>query len=158
MRRLVLVSVAGAVGSAVLGALAVGAAAVVGVRVGTRRVVVEGRSMVPTFEPGDRLLVVRLPRRWPVRPGDVVAFGDPREPDRLLVKRVGAAGDGWVTVVGDNPAESTDSRSFGVVDRGEVWGRVWYRYAPAARAGRVRRRPHADPVRGVLAPRVNPTP
>ncbi|HTX62457.1 MAG TPA: nickel-type superoxide dismutase maturation protease, partial [Acidimicrobiales bacterium] len=139
VRRLVLVSAAGALASAVLGALVAGAAAVVGVRAATRRVVVEGRSMVPSFEPGDRLLVVRLPRRWPLWPGDVVALPDPRTPGRLLVKRVDAAGTGRVWVVGDNPAESTDSRSFGPVDRAEVWGRVLYRYAPAARAGRIRR-------------------
>ena len=100
---------------------------------------VEGRSMLPTFEPGDRLLVVRLPRAWPVRPGDVVALPDPRVPGRLLVKRVSAASAGRLTVTGDNPAESTDSRSFGPVDRAQVWGRVCYRYAPAARSGRVRR-------------------
>ncbi len=124
-----------------LGAVGIGAAAFVGARFGTRRVVVEGRSMAPTLEPGDRLLVVRLPRWWPVRPGDVVAFADPREPDRLLVKRVGAADERCVTVTGDNIEESTDSRSFGPVDRAEVWGRALYRYAPPARAGRVSRRP-----------------
>lgn len=140
VRPLVLVFLAGALGSLVLGALGAGAAAVVGVRLGTRRVVVEGRSMLPTFEPGDRLLVVRLPRWWPLRPGDVVALADPGVPDRLLVKRVSATGARRVTVTGDNLAESTDSRSFGPVDRGEVWGRVCYRYAPRARAGRVRRR------------------
>lgn len=122
-----------------LGVLGAGAAVVAGARLGTRRVVVDGRSMVPAFEPGDRLLVVRLPRWWPVQPGDVVAFADPRAPDRMLVKRVGETGDGRVTVVGDNLAESTDSRQFGPVDRHEVWGRVCYRYAPRARAGRVSR-------------------
>jgi nickel-type superoxide dismutase maturation protease len=140
-RRVIVVSAAGMLGSAVLGALGLAAAAVVGARFGTRRVAVEGRSMAPTFEPGDRLLVVRLPRRWPVQPGEVVACRDPRDPDRLLVKRVSIVGDEWVTVTGDNPAESTDSRSFGPVDRDEVWGRVCYRYSPPARAGRVRRRP-----------------
>jgi nickel-type superoxide dismutase maturation protease len=141
VRRTVLVSAAGVAGAAVLGAVGVVAAAVLGAHLGTRRVAVEGPSMVPTFEPGDRLLVVRLPRRWPVRPGDVVALADPRAPERLLVKRVAAAEAGLVTLVGDNPLESTDSRDFGPVERTEVWGRVSYRYAPAGRAGRVRRRP-----------------
>ncbi len=101
--------------------------------------------MAPSLEPGDRLLVVRLARRWPVRPGDVVALSDPRTPDRLLVKRVSAVGAGRVTVLGDNPAESTDSRSFGPVARAEVWGRACYRYAPFARAGRVAREPSLVP-------------
>jgi nickel-type superoxide dismutase maturation protease len=91
--------------------------------------------MLPTLEPGDRLLVVRLPRRWPVRPGDLVALRDPRTPDRLLVKRVAAASSRRVTVAGDNAVESTDSRAFGPVDRAAIWGRVRYRYAPLARAG-----------------------
>ncbi len=141
VRRLVVLFAAGVVGSLVVGALGLVAAAVVGVRLGTRRVVVEGRSMVPAFDPGDRLLVVRLPRWWPLWPGDVVALSDPREPGRLLVKRVRAAGEVWVTVIGDNAAESTDSTRFGPVDRVDVWGRACYRYAPRGRAGRVRRTP-----------------
>ena len=140
-RRLALLFAAGVVGSIVVGALGLVAAAVVAVRRGTRRVVVEGRSMAPTFDPGDRLLVVRLPRWWPLWPGDVVALSDPREPDRLLVKRVLTAGEVWVTVAGDNVAESTDSRSFGPVDRLDVWGRACYRYAPRGRAGPVKRTP-----------------
>ncbi|MGH8988160.1 MAG: nickel-type superoxide dismutase maturation protease [Acidimicrobiales bacterium] len=140
MRRLVVVSVVGMLSSAVLGALGIGAAVLAGLRLGTRRVVVEGRSMVPALEPGDRLLVARLARWWPVRPGDVVAVSDPREPDRLLVKRVRTAGGGSVTLTGDNAAESTDSGTFGPVDRTQVWGRVVYRYRPSHRAGRVARR------------------
>lgn len=108
---------------------------------GMRRVVVEGRSMVPAFQPGDRVLVARLPRAWPLRPGIVVAVPDPREPDRLLLKRVAVAGParpgGAVVLAGDNAEASTDSRTFGPVARQEVWGRVVYRYAPAGRAGRI---------------------
>lgn len=96
-----------------------------------RLVVVEGDSMRPTLEPGDRLVVLRLPPRV----GDVVAV---EHGGRVLVKRVaGLAGDG-VTVQGDNAAASTDSRSFGPVPRSAVLGRAVYRYAPTARAGRVR--------------------
>ncbi len=118
----------------------IGLGVLVAVRLGTRRIVVEGRSMLPTFEPGDRLLVVRIPRRWPLGRGAVVAVPDPRMPDRLLVKRVEAASSRLVTVTGDNPSESTDSRSFGPVDRATVWGRACYRYAPRARRGWVGRR------------------
>lgn len=92
--------------------------------------------MWPAFEPGDRLVVVRLPRRWPVRAGDVVALADPRRPDRLLVKRATQTHAGRVTVAGDNASESTDSRDFGPVERSAVWGRVVYRYAPPGRTGR----------------------
>lgn len=110
-----------------------GAMAVVAVR--PRRIVVEGRSMEPTLAPGDRLLAVRARR---VRAGDVVAVRDPRRPDRILVKRVGAVLEDGVVVRGDNESASTDSRRFGPVEPGAVVGRVVRRYAPAWRAGPVR--------------------
>lgn len=97
-----------------------------------RRVTVAGASMLPAFEPGDRLLVVPALR---VRPGQVVAVIDPREPGRLLVKRVHACSAATVDVRGDNDAASTDSRSFGPVDRARVVGRVLYRYGPPERTG-----------------------
>jgi nickel-type superoxide dismutase maturation protease len=88
--------------------------------------------MRPTLEPGDRLLVLRRA----VRAGDLVAVVDPRLPSRLMVKRVVAVDvDGSVTVAGDDPPASTDSRHFGRVPRDLVRGRVVYRYAPTARAG-----------------------
>lgn len=93
--------------------------------------------MSPAFEPGDRVLFVRLPARWPVRTGAVVALPDPRRPERLLVKRVVAETPERLTVMGDNAEESTDSRHFGAVAREAVWGLAVYRYAPAGRTGRV---------------------
>jgi nickel-type superoxide dismutase maturation protease len=100
-----------------------------------RFVVVDGESMCPTLVPGDRVLV--LHRR--ARVGDVVALRDPRVPERTIVKRVHDIVDGGLDVRGDNAGASTDSRTFGTVDRRAVLGRVVYRYAPASRAGRVRR-------------------
>jgi len=44
------------------------------------RVEVSGASMLPALRPGDRLVVLRLPRRWPLRPGQLVALRDPRTP------------------------------------------------------------------------------
>ena len=52
-----------------------------------------------------------------------------------LVKRVVAAGEAGLTVAGDNPAMSTDSRVFGAVP--SVLGRPVYRYHPPWRSGRV---------------------
>jgi nickel-type superoxide dismutase maturation protease len=101
-----------------------------------RRVAVHGDSMRPLLEPGDRLLVVRLRPRS----GDVVAVVDPRDPGRVLVKRVTAVDDedgGRVTVLGDNAGASTDSRTFGPVPRRLLLGRAIYRYWPEQRRGRV---------------------
>lgn len=91
--------------------------------------------MAPTLSPGDRLVV----RRWPCRPtvGALVVVADPRVPARPVVKRVAAVGPGGITVHGDNPAASTDSRTYGPVPATAVRGRVVYRYAPQDRVGRL---------------------
>lgn len=99
-----------------------------------RRVAVVGDSMRPTLEPGDRVLAVRGRRP---RPGDLVVVPDPRGGGLLLVKRVAVVGPHGITVLGDNPAASTDSRTFGPVS--DVWGRAVHRYAPPGRAGPLHR-------------------
>jgi signal peptidase I len=115
--------------------------------VGPCRVAVKGHSMAPTLLPGDHLLV--RPARA-LRRGDLVVVKDPDAEGRWVVKRVAAlpgqrvlvdgrsleAGDG-IVVLGDNAERSTDSRQYGAVSLGAVHGRVWYRYAPAARSGRL---------------------
>ena len=102
-----------------------------------RRVQVSGHSMRPALEAGDRLLVVRSRR---LRAGDIVAVPDPREPTRIVVKRVGTVGPEGVTVLGDDPDASTDSRTFGPVRPDLVQGRAVYRYWPGERRGRILRR------------------
>jgi signal peptidase I len=96
---------------------------------------VRGRSMVPTLEPGDRLVVETWTyRRRPPRVGEVVVTPDPRSPARELVKRVAAVERGRVTLRGD-AARSTDSRRFGTVPVGKVQSRATLRYWPLRRAG-----------------------
>ena len=99
------------------------------------RVEVAGDSMRPTLEPGDRLLVLRGRR---ARPGDLVTVPDPRDASRTVVKRVASVSGDGVVVRGDNPSQSTDSRSFGAVPAASVRGRVVYRYHPDHRRGQVR--------------------
>jgi inner membrane protease subunit 1 len=100
-----------------------------------RRVAVVGNSMRPTLLPTDRLLVAG--RR--LRPGHLVALRDPRNPARVIVKRVVSVdrSTGDVEVEGDNPEASTDSRAFGPVPRSLVVGRVRWRYWPPERRGRL---------------------
>jgi nickel-type superoxide dismutase maturation protease len=122
---------------AVLVLMAVGTAAMFR---SVHRVEVVGDSMTPSLMPGDRLVVMSPPwwrPPWPV-PGTVVAVRDPRLPQRLLIKRVVAVdrGAGTFEVTGDNPAASTDSRTFGPVPRSLLVGRAVYRYAPADRGVR----------------------
>lgn len=121
---------------------------------------VQGRSMYPTFQPGQWLLVRRL--NWPsppLRVGEVIVF---RREGEELVKRIvalpgqrppaegeialalardvagnpapqprGEAGnlsevvpDGHLYVLGDNLADSEDSRDFGPIPMNSVLGRV----------------------------------
>lgn len=98
------------------------------------RLEVVGDSMLPSFEPGDRVLAIE---GLPLRPGHVVAVADPRDGARLLVKRVRGVSGALVEVRGDNESASTDSRDFGPVGRSAIRGRVVYRYAPPDRAGRL---------------------
>lgn len=88
--------------------------------------------MQPTLHPGDRLVAVGGAR---LQAGDLAVVPDPRNPARLVVKRVAVAGGDALTVLGDNPGASTDSRHFGAVPLASVRGRVVYRYHPATRRG-----------------------
>jgi nickel-type superoxide dismutase maturation protease len=100
---------------------------------------VAGQSMQPALEPGDWLLVD--PDAYAIdspRPGELVLAPDPRDPDRLLIKRVGGVGpDGALELLGDSPDQSTDSRVFGTVQTAVVRGRPWFRYWPPRRIGRL---------------------
>jgi nickel-type superoxide dismutase maturation protease len=103
-------------------------------------VAVVGESMSPTLVPGDWLLAdPEAYRRRNPRVGELVLVPDPREPSRLLVKRIaGVASDGRLEVAGDHPEASTDSRTFGSIDPAGVQGRPWFRYWPRGRIGRLR--------------------
>jgi len=96
--------------------------------------------MAPTLLPGDWLLAdPEAYRRRSPRVGELVLVADPREPSRLLVKRVDAIDtNGRLDVRGDATVASTDSRVFGSVDPVSVQGRPWFRYWPVRRIGRLR--------------------
>jgi nickel-type superoxide dismutase maturation protease len=96
-----------------------------------RFAIVRGPSMVPTLRDGDRILVkIGAPRRTPV--GRVVLVELPDRP--LSVKRlVAVEPDGSVTVEGDNPYGSTDSRALGALPAEAVKGRVLARLWPRPR-------------------------
>jgi signal peptidase I len=114
-------------------------------------VTVEGRSMEPFLRAGQRALARRVPRGG-VRAGQVVVITRPElgpaaeivgwDPGRWMVKRAAAvSGDsvprvltdtadtptvppGRILVLGDNPAVSLDSRTFGPVPAERVMGVV----------------------------------
>ena len=125
--------------STLVGIAAAGAIAFVAVRSRRyERYEVAGSSMEPAIHGGDWLLVdTEAYRQRMPRPGHVVLACDPRQPSREIVKRVVQVdlhNDAWLE--GDNPEESTDSRTYGPVPRRLVVGRVKWRYWP--RPARVR--------------------
>ena len=92
--------------------------------------------MAPTLEDGDWLLV-DAGRHEPAA-GEVVVVRDPRDPGRLLVKRViETLPDGSLVVAGDHPAHRDDAGSIGRVGSDLVIGRPWLRYWPPFRFGRI---------------------
>jgi nickel-type superoxide dismutase maturation protease len=104
------------------------------------RVAIEGPSMEPTIGAGDWVIVdpAAYARRPPVA-GELVLAPDPRDEERLLIKRVESVDpDGRLRLAGDDPDHSTDSRAFGSVDPASVAGRPWFRYWPLQRFGRIR--------------------
>ena len=94
------------------------------------RVEIEGDSMSPTLSAGDWAIATRTSPR----PGDVVVLEHPKRPGFELVKRAtGRSDSGEWFVEGDNPEESTDSRSFGPVPASAIRGCVRFVYAPRLR-------------------------
>ncbi len=120
-----------------------------------------GPSMVPTFSTaGDIVLVDKVtPHLLGLRRNDVVVSVSPTNPRQTVCKRIkGLAGDeivvakrshyeqernvvvpqGRVWLEGDNPSNSTDSRSYGPVPYALVKGRVFFKVWPATASGFVR--------------------
>ncbi|MGK7913072.1 MAG: S26 family signal peptidase [Synechococcus sp.] len=113
---------------------------------------VQGGSMLPLFSDGDRLLIwhSKQPRK-----GDAIVFRDARSatsnnpPDsaehRTYLKRVAALpgeiapcwgipyqlNDSEFYVLGDNATASTDSRTFGPINRDRIIGIAILKYYPS---------------------------
>ena len=84
--------------------------------------------MQPSLEPGDRVLVRRLGRKPAPRLESVVVTWHPQRNKLRLIKRLKSVEETGLWLLGDNPAESTDSRQLGAVPSnlliGEVVGRL----------------------------------
>ena len=80
--------------------------------------------MQPTLEPGDRVLVRRLGRNPKPSLGSVVVTWHPQQSKLRLIKRLQSVEETGMWLLGDNPAESTDSRQWGAVPMKLLIGEV----------------------------------
>lgn len=86
------------------------------------RFTVKGNSMLPTLRTGQDILV----RCWlyKIKMGDIVVI---KVNGKEMVKRIRQIShDRKVFVQGDNEKESTDSRSFGLLSKDQIVGKVVY--------------------------------
>ena len=78
--------------------------------------------MLPALKNGDTVLVSP---RAKIRPGDIVAANHPYITSVKVIKRVDSIDShGSFVLRGDNPEESTDSRSFGSIAINDILGKV----------------------------------
>ncbi len=91
-----------------------------------KRFRIAGYSMLPALRPGDEVLVnLTAYRRAIPRPGDIVLARHPHRRDVRVIKRIESVlDDDRFRLSGDNPSESTDSRSFGAVPGEQILGQV----------------------------------
>jgi nickel-type superoxide dismutase maturation protease len=89
---------------------------------------IHGNSMLPNLHEGDAVLVNRLSYLLhEPKTNNIVALKDPRD-GKTLIKRIvkidSAKQNAKYFVLGDNPKESTDSRSFGWITKKDIIGKV----------------------------------
>ncbi|MBP0021459.1 MAG: nickel-type superoxide dismutase maturation protease [Cyanobacteria bacterium SBLK] len=95
-----------------------------------RRFRISGNSMLPLLKPGEEILIdLQAYRNTFPRVGDLVIARHPQKPELKIVKRVAwVVENGDCFLQGDNPKESTDSRTFGVVRRDYILGKATSRF------------------------------
>ena len=97
-------------------------------RLGRRKIFrVAGDSMLPTLRDGD---AVMISANYTVVVGDIVLAQHPYKQSVKMLKRVASIGkNGRYFLEGDNPGESTDSRTFGTVSIEYIHGKAVCRLA-----------------------------
>ena len=86
--------------------------------------------MLPTLQAGETVLVdLHAYRHHPPQPDDIVMAQHPEEPDLKIFKRVQFVNEyGRIYLIGDNKAESNDSRQFGLLPPENILGQVTSRF------------------------------
>ncbi len=90
---------------------------------------VTGYSLYPDYREGDYVMVVTVPF-FPLKKGDTIVFHHPTF--GMMIKKITQIDSSGLFVVGNHP-DSVDSRRFGPIQRGDVFGRViWHIQKPIA--------------------------
>ena len=95
-----------------------------------KRFKIVGQSMLPLLEQGEEVLIdpYAYSKSQP-QVNDIVVTNHPWNTQLTIVKRVTeVAVDGSYFLRGDNPASSTDSRQWGLVNRSKIIGKVTNRF------------------------------
>ncbi len=90
------------------------------------KIKVSGNSMLPLYSDGDILMldILAYDKISPIV-GDIIVCKHPYVKDMLLIKKVSRIDkDKRLFIVGINPDESTDSRSFGTISQRSVLGKI----------------------------------
>ena len=83
---------------------------------------VEGDSMFPSLKNGDLVLI--NPDFEP-KIGDIVLAAHPFKKSVKIIKRIKEiTAENRYFLIGDNPTESTDSRSFGTIAKKDILGKI----------------------------------
>jgi nickel-type superoxide dismutase maturation protease len=87
-----------------------------------RAILVEGDSMLPNLKNGDGVLINPDEK---VSVGDIVLAKHPFKKSVIILKRLSEIDEnGNYFLVGDNPSESTDSRTFGAISAKHILGKA----------------------------------
>ena len=87
---------------------------------------IEGNSMLPTLKNGDAVLIAPSAK---LSVGDIVLARHPFKRSVKIIKRIGTIdAQGNYFLLGDNPAESSDSRTFGTVSVKNILGKAVCRF------------------------------
>jgi nickel-type superoxide dismutase maturation protease len=87
-----------------------------------RAILVEGDSMLPNLKNGDGILI---DPDAPIAVGDIILAKHPFKKSVKILKRIAEIDqNGNYFLVGDNPAESTDSRTFGALSAKHILGKA----------------------------------
>ena len=77
--------------------------------------------MLPNLKDGDKVLV-KPHKSYQI--GDIVVAKHPFKQSVVLIKRVSEVSEKGLILLGDNPAESTDSRTLGEISKKDILGKV----------------------------------